>query len=117
MYWIEEENALIYRMLKAGASSAQLSQWFGLTHGEIAELRSKLELPARKGRPKGLTWEEEAALWEHWLKAKKPKGYNFALVTTCELEQRMFALESSEKLKIPMSVVWRAIQGWIASGG
>ncbi|MCL1861914.1 MAG: DUF2857 domain-containing protein [Proteobacteria bacterium] len=111
-----EDAALIDRMLRAGASTDQISSWYGISHQDVGSLRNILKLPTRKGRPEGLTKDEEEKLWEHWSNATNPRKNDKPLDLTDSEKLRMFALETAERLDIPMAAVWGAFQDWMARG-
>lgn len=109
---VEREIATVDRMLRLGASTEMVSRFYGLTHQEIALRRDILGLPKRKGRHPVLNEEQDTALWEQWK----------ALITdrSVELDNDAsmldVAMDLSEKMALPLSVVWAAIRNWIDQG-
>ena len=106
---IEIEIATIDRMLQLDASTEMLSQYFGLTHQEVALRREVLGLPKRKGRHPVLDEAQETALWHLWKPALTERGIS----PEDETEMLRLAMDLAEAQALPMSVVWTAIRGWI----
>lgn len=105
-----EEDQLIMRALKAGASSSMIHQLFGLPAKEVALRRSILNLPNRRGRWPAVNQEQERALWDHWV--SDIKEYPDALQNSQTLLS--VAIQLTEKLPpLNLSMVWTTIQGWI----
>lgn len=109
---IGQEVAVIDRMLRLGASTEMVSQFFGLTHQEVALRREVLGLPKRKGRYPVLTEEQETALWNRWMPELQARGTRVGDT----VGMLMLAMDIAEEMTLPLSVVWTAIQGWIGQG-
>jgi hypothetical protein len=107
-----EEVRLVDRYLRAGISTELLSNWYGLTHQEVAARRQIINWSARKGRPSETTEDEERLLWQHWQESL----HTGAASPMDESLIRKFALEFAEQHQIPMAVTWARIQDWIACG-
>lgn len=109
---VEREIATVDRMLRLGASTEMVSRFYGLTHQEIALRRNILSLPKRKGRHPVLNEGQDTALWEQWK----------ALTTERDIELNNessmldVAMDLSESMALPLSVVWAAIRNWIDQG-
>lgn len=109
---VEEEIETVDRMLRLGASTEMVSQFYGLTHQEVALRRDMLGMPKRKGRWPVLTEAQEKAVWEHWhphIKAASvdPRD-DMAMLGLC--------MDTAEALHLPMAVIWSVMQAWIAQG-
>lgn len=109
---VGQEVAVIDRMLRLGASTEMVSQFFGLTHQEVALRREVLGLPKRKGRYPVLTEEQETALWNRWMPELRARGTRVGDAA----EMLLLAMDVAEAMTLPLSVVWAAIQGWIDQG-
>lgn len=109
---LESEMKTIDRMLELGASTDMVSEFYGLTHEEIALRRDMLGLPKRKGRWPVLTEAQDVRLWQEWK----------SLVTTRSLAMKTdaamlhAAMDLAQTYELPLSVVWTAITDWIAQG-
>jgi hypothetical protein len=107
-----QEVALIDRVLKLCGSTEMVSQFFGLTHQEVALRREMLGLPKRKGRHPILTEEQEIALWNRW----KPELQSRGITVDEQHAMLLLAMDMAEAEAHPLSVVWAAIQSWIDQG-
>lgn len=109
---VEREIQAIDRMLRLGASTEIVSEFYGLTHPEVALRRQVLGLPERKGRWPELTEAQDSALWERWRAEVKSRG------TSLEDETVMLALAAdlAEEQTLPLALVWSAIHKWIEQG-
>jgi hypothetical protein len=96
-------------MLRLGASTEMVSEFFGLTHQEVALRRGVLGLPKRKGRHPALSEAQDVQLWEHWHAQTQQRG----LALDDERAQLTLALDLAETLALPASVVWAALLDWI----
>lgn len=116
---LEQEKAVateveaIDRMLRLGAGNDMVSEFFGLTHQEVAFRRRMLNLPPRKGRWPVMTESQEATLWEQWRSRVRageigPHDYTGMLNV---------AMDLAETHRISLSVVWKAIREWIKQNG
>ena len=107
---VEKEVETIDRMLRLGASTEMVSEFYGLTHQDVALRRLMLGLTPRKGRWPVLSEAEDAALWTSWHASVKARGVRLrddaAMLTV--------AMDLAEKLGLPLSEVWSAIGEWIA---
>jgi len=63
---MEQETAVIDRMLRLEASTEMVSHFYGLTHQEVALRREMLGLEGRKGRHPALDEAQDIALWNQW---------------------------------------------------
>lgn len=109
---VEQEVAAIDRMLRLGASTEMVSQFFGLTHQEVALRRDVLGLPKRKGRHPVLTEDQETALWHRWQPERQARGVTVGDATAMLL----LTMDVAEAMALPLSVIWAAIQQWIDQG-
>lgn len=109
---VEREIQTIDRMLRLGASTEMVSEFYGLTHPEVALRRQVLSLPDRKGRWPELTEAQDTALWERWHAERQSRGIGV------EDETAMLALgaDLAEEQTLPLALVWSAIRKWIEQG-
>lgn len=109
---VEREIQTIDRMLRLGASTEMMSEFYGLTHPEVALRRQVLELPERKGRWPELTELQDTALWERWDAEVNSRGIEL------DDDTAMLALSAdlAEAQSVPLAVVWSAIRRWIERG-
>lgn len=106
---IEQEIATVDRMLRLGASTEMVSQYFGLTHQEVALRRDILGLPKRRGRHPVLSEEQETTLWHQWKSAIDQRS----IVLHDDAAMLELTMDLAESLSLPMSVLWAAIRSWI----
>nr|WP_067285885.1 DUF2857 domain-containing protein [Marinobacterium profundum] len=106
---VEQEIAKVDRMLRLGASTEMVSGFYGLTHQEIALRRDVLGLPKRKGRHPVLDEQQDTALWQRWRQLTTQRGVE-ADDAASMLD---VAMDLSESMTLPLSVVWAAIRNWI----
>ncbi|HEX7640212.1 MAG TPA: DUF2857 domain-containing protein [Burkholderiaceae bacterium] len=106
---VEQEIATVDRMLRLGASTEMVGRYYGLTHQEVALRRDILGLPKRKGRHPVLDEQQDAALWQRWRAALADSGIGL----DDDIAMLAVAMDLSADMRLPMSVVWAAIQGWI----
>jgi Protein of unknown function (DUF2857) len=109
---IQKEVETIDRMLRLGASTEMLSQFYGLNHQEVALRRTVLGLPDRKGRWPVLTEEQDTELWQSWSSSRRDRGID----PDDDTAMLDLAMELSEKRALPLAVVWTAIRDWIDQG-
>lgn len=109
---IELEVETVDRMLRLGASTEMISEFFGLTHQEVALRRGILELPKRKGRHPVLNEAQDTLLWERWQFEAKQR----ALRLDDDRAKLSLTLDLAESLELPASVIWSTINGWIEQG-
>ena len=96
----EQNERLINRALKLGASSTIMYQCFGLAHSETALRRRLLKIETRKGRPHHLSEAQEHALWRRWCQLRKQEG------AEDQLDAMMMLAEEQQ---ISLVVVWQQI--------
>ena len=106
---VEQEIAIVDRMLRLGASTEMMSRYYGLTHQEVALRRDILGLPKRKGRHPVLDEAQDTALWQHWKTGVDERH----IAPEDEMAMLALAMDLAENLSLPMSVVWAAIRHWI----
>jgi Protein of unknown function (DUF2857) len=104
----EKEIATVDRMLRLGASTEMLSQFYGLTHQEVAVRREILGLPKRKGRWPVLTEAQDTTLWERWQRCVKKQG----IALDDDMAMLQLTMDLAEELSLPVSVIWVAIHQW-----
>jgi hypothetical protein len=105
-----EDDQLVMRALKVGASSSMIHQLFGLSAKEVALRRSILDLPNRRGRWPAVNQEQERALWDHWVNAIK----SFPNAPHDSRALLNVAIQVTEKLPgLNLAMVWTTIQSWI----
>lgn len=109
---IELEVNTVDRMLRLGASTEMISEFFGLTHQEVALRRGILELPKRKGRHPVLNEAQDTLLWERWQSEAKQR----ALRLDDDRAKLSLTLDLAESLELPASVIWSTIKDWIEQG-
>ncbi|HFH3285691.1 DUF2857 domain-containing protein [Pseudomonas aeruginosa] len=102
----EQNERLINRALKLGASSTIMYRCFGLSHSETAMRRRLLRIEIRKGRPQQLSEEQEHALWQRWCQLRTRDGADD------QLDAMMLLAEEQQ---ISLAVVWQQIHHY--SGG
>ena len=96
----EQNERLINRALKLGASSTIMYQCFGLAHSETAMRRRLLKIETRKGRPHHLNEAQEHALWRRWCQLREQEG------SEDQLDAMMMLAEEQQ---ISLVVVWQQI--------
>jgi hypothetical protein len=109
---VEKEIAAIDRMLRLGASTEMVSQFYGLTHQEVALRRDILGLPKRKGRHPVLSEAQDAELWERWKLHVQERRVGL----DDDGSMLEIALDLAEQLNLPAAVVWGSIRSWIDQG-
>ncbi|OAI94853.1 DUF2857 domain-containing protein [Pseudomonas putida] len=109
---VENEIAMIDRMLMLNASTEMVAGFYGLTHQEIALRRNILQLPKRKGRHPTLSEHQDAELWKCW----KPEFDARQLSLDDERGLLLLTLDLAEKLGHPASVIWATSRTWIDEG-
>ena len=109
---VEKEIETVDRMLRLGASTEMLSQFYGLTHQEVALRRDILGLPKRKGRWPVLTEVQDTTLWERWQGCVKKQG----IALGDDTAMLKLTLDLAEELSLPVSVIWAAIHRWTEQG-
>ncbi|HBO0859787.1 DUF2857 family protein [Pseudomonas aeruginosa] len=109
---VAQEVIKIDRLLRLGASTELISQFFGLTHQETALRRSVIGLPKRKGRHPVLTEEQDIDLWKRWSAALREQK----IALDDDTRMLDIATDLAEVTGLPLSVIWNAIRGWIDEG-
>lgn len=109
---VDQEIATVDRMLRLGASTQMVSQFYGLTHQEVALRRDILSLPKRKGRHPVLDEAQDATLWERW----KAGVTQRRMALSDDTAMLALTLDLAEALALPASVIWSAIHHWIEQG-
>tara|TARA_R100001143_G_scaffold23474_1_gene24270 strand:+ start:21766 stop:22206 length:441 start_codon:yes stop_codon:yes gene_type:complete len=117
----EEQNRLIDRALRLGASTALISQLFGLTNQEIKHRRVVLDVPQRRGRWPILDAETERSLWHRWDYLSKENNVDIddpmALLDVVILIAEEFAnLPLADGSVVSLSQIWSTITGWADQG-
>lgn len=59
-----------------------------------------------------LSEAQDAELWARWKPAARERGIDLQ----DDMAMLDLAMDLSEEMSLPLSVVWAAIQGWIAQG-
>ena len=106
---INDEVAIIDRLLCAGASTEMMSRYHGLPHQEVATRREVLGLPKRRGRHPALDEAQDVELWHRW----KPLRDQRQIDINDEAAMLQLALELAEDMALPLSVLWATIQSWV----
>ncbi|WP_448111239.1 DUF2857 domain-containing protein [Pseudomonas lini] len=109
---VEQEIAMVDRMLRLGASTEMVSKFYGLTHEEVALRRGILGLPKRKGRHPVLSEEQDTLLWERWYPQLKARN----IAVDDDMAMLALTLDLAEELTFPVSVIWAALHNWIDQG-
>lgn len=109
---VEQEIAMVDRMLRLGASTEMVSKFYGLTHEEVALRRGILGLPKRKGRHPALSEEQDTLLWERWYPQLKARN----IAVDDDMAMLALTLDLAEELTFPVSVIWAALHNWIDQG-
>ncbi|CEG51002.1 hypothetical protein B2J73_18060 [Stutzerimonas stutzeri] len=117
----EEQNRLIDRALRLGASTALISQLFGLTNQEIKHRRVVLDVPQRRGRWPILDADTERSLWHRWDYLSKENSVDIddpmALLDVVILLAEEFAnLPLADGSVVSLSQIWSTITGWADQG-
>lgn len=109
---VENEIAMVDRMLRLGASTEMVSKFYGLTHQEVALRRDVLGLPKRKGRHPVLSEEQDTVLWQRW----HPEFKTRDISVNDDMAMLSLTLDLAEELTLPVSVIWAALHNWIDQG-
>ena len=105
-----DEEGMIRRAISLGASTAMITELFGLPPKEVAVRRDILGIPRRKGRLPKVGPEHEAILREHWAKLTKEQSTNLQdMRSVLKVAMLMTERESTQSL----AKVWSIIQSWI----
>jgi len=104
-----QEISVIDRMLRLGASTEMLNDFYGLTHQEVALRREVLGLPHRRGRWPVLSEAQDSDLWQCWHDRVKRQSLNVAdlpsMLNVC--------MALAEERDVPLAVVWTCVREWI----
>jgi hypothetical protein len=106
---VSREIDEIDRLLRLGASTEIIHEFYGLTHQEIALRRMVIGLPRRKGRHRALSDEESAELWRRCAETVEEAGID-------PLDKKAMlrmAADMAEQMALPIAVIWSALSGWI----
>lgn len=109
---VEQDIRIIDRMLRLGASTNMVTEFYGLTHREVALRREVIGLPKRRGRHPVLDESQETLLWRHW----KREFTKRRIVLKDRLKILMLSLDLAEEMEIPVSVIWATVNNWIDEG-
>ncbi len=109
---VEKEIAAVDRMLRLGASTEMVGQFYGLTNQEVALRRDVLGLPKRKGRHRVLSEAEDTDLWARWQPEIKKQG----IALNDDPAMLTLTLDIAEEMGLPASVIWATIHQWIEQG-
>ena len=101
-----------YGILTVREQLWMFSQFYGLTHQEVALRRAVLGLPKRKGRHPVLSEAQEIELWHRWQpelqRRQQPLDDTHGLL--------LMTLDVAQAMALPLSVVWATVQQWIEQG-
>lgn len=116
----EEQDRMIDRALKLGASSQLMNDLFGLTHKEVALRRSVLGIPSKKGRWPAITEQQELDLWERWGRLIKSNPISHS-DSVAVLDLVMLLVEEQESGLgradgPPLTAIWATVSNWIDRG-
>ncbi|WYX24940.1 DUF2857 domain-containing protein [Achromobacter xylosoxidans] len=106
---VGQEVVTVDRMLRLGASTEMVAMFYGLSHQEVALRRSILGLPKRRGRHPWLSEAQDGELWKRW----KEERTRRKLAIDDDQAMLALAMDLAERMEVPLSVVWGAIQRWI----
>ncbi|WP_416425166.1 DUF2857 domain-containing protein [Pseudomonas sp. App30] len=97
----EQNERLINRALKLGASSSIMYRCFGLDHSETALRRRVLQIETHRGRPIQLSEAQEHAVWNRWSQLRADDPDNDPLDAMMML---------AEEQHISLTLVWQQIE-------
>ncbi|QLJ16373.1 DUF2857 domain-containing protein [Pseudomonas putida] len=97
----EQNERLINRALKLGASSNIMYRCFGLDHSETALRRRVLKIETHRGRPVQLSEAQEHAVWNRWSQLRTEDPDNDPLDTMMML---------AEEQHISLTLVWHQVE-------
>lgn len=106
---VETEIAAIDRMLKLGASTEMMAEFYGLTHAEVALRRQVLRLQVSKGRRRVLTESQDADLWTRW----RDEVIRRELDVDDTRAMLDVAMTLADERSLSLCVVWSAIRTWM----
>ncbi|MGY4494605.1 DUF2857 domain-containing protein [Pseudomonas sp. TE3610] len=96
----EQNERLINRALKLGASSSIMYRCFGLDHSETALRRRVLKIETHRGRPVQLSEAQEHAVWQRWCQLRDDDQHFDPLDAMMML---------AEEQHISLTLVWQQI--------
>jgi hypothetical protein len=105
---VELEIVTIDRMLLLGASTEMVTNFYGLSHQEVALRRDILGLPKRKGRHPVLSEEQDTLLWQRW----HPQFIERDIAVDDDMGMLLLTLDLAQELSLPASVIWASVQSW-----
>ncbi|MFK4136638.1 coproporphyrinogen III oxidase [Pseudomonas luteola] len=117
----EQQERMIDRALRLGASSALMEQLFGLTHKEVALRRSVLGIPSKKGRWPAITEAQEHDLWDRWNTLQKQYKVDYRdNIAVLDLVMLLVEEQASGIPGLddgpPLTAIWSTVQSWIDQG-
>lgn len=98
-----QQELLINRALRLGASSRIMYTCFGMVHSETAMRRRVLNIEARRGRPQQLSEAQEHALWQRWRQLRRDTGDTDP---AGHLEEMLMLAEEQQ---ISLALVWQQV--------
>jgi hypothetical protein len=99
----------IDRLLRLGASTDIIGEFYGLTHQEIALRRTVIGLPKRKGRYRVLSDDESADLWHRCSATVQRENID----PQDKKAMLRMATDMAEQMELPISVIWSTISTWV----
>ncbi|MDR3352469.1 MAG: DUF2857 domain-containing protein [Zoogloeaceae bacterium] len=106
---IDREFDEIDRLLRLGATTEILGEFYGLTHQEVALRRITIDQPRRKGRHRVLSDEESSELWRRCSTTVRQERID---PQDKKAILRM-AADMAEEMRLPLAVIWNALCDWI----
>jgi hypothetical protein len=106
---IDHETDEIDRLLRLGATTEILGEFYGLTNQEVALRRTVIGLPKRKGRHRMLSDEESTELWRRCRATVRQEQID-------PQDKRAIlrmAADMAEQMALPLAVIWNALRSWI----
>lgn len=117
----EQRERLISRVLKLGASSKMMAQFFGIDHSETASRRRALNIATSKGRLPTLKEHQKHAIWERWVDLVKQgeqehgSQHTAAITNTNsgaeldEMSQLDLMIMIAEEQHVPIALTWQEL--------
>lgn len=116
----EQQDRMIDRALRLGASSVLMGELFGLTHKEVALRRSVLGIPPKKGRWPTITEQQEVELWERWQRLVKHNPIQHSdHIAVLDIVMLLVEEQSDGIDEIdgpPLTAIWATVMQWIDRG-
>lgn len=111
----EEDDRMIGRAIRLGATVPMLHECYGLNHREVALRRSWLNLPRRRGRWPDLTEAQERSLWERWVQLTRENPVD---LDDCraKLDIAMLLAEEAPEGTVSIAMIWTKLHEWIEEG-